>query len=470
MSSLLQFDSIPSHVKSRVIKLSGTADTSVASLVAGQTLASLSAVRLTSGKRFSAVLQLTPGRNEFIFQPYSVTSTPMTSERIVVYYDNTPVELHNVQNSLDFHAAEMGFTRLYAEKNVSLKERLLQAGTDPGPVTAIATELAAPISVDMVRFYVDRTTYNRPKYTDAFVKVTTSEVLVAARELVNSDSPVRFDSGHPYYTPLSEVSPFGSITLYSESGEPLPPDTYEYLTETNRIWLRDPEFVGKDLLLVYNTVVSIPITGTLAALKTAVEVATDLIMEITPTDYHTTTTSAELLIPEGWQEVDNQEDFPNSTNRTQPGAYFSVSTVRSYPLHEFSRDLLVNGSGLGTKLEKYVKEVNEVDHRTWDKIVVGRDGLRDATINPRYDYLPHLTDSERGYWGPNGYNRHEVQYLGSGYLDPSNQFVGIGLVRWQSGTGQLGDLEAGNSSRELSDYTDELEEEETTSNPLYGIL
>lgn len=470
MSSLLEFDSIPSHVKSRVIKLSGTAHASVGSLEVGTSLATLATVRLTSGKRFSAVLQLTPGRNEFIFQPYSAMVTPMTAERLVIYYDNTPVELHSVGNSLDFHAAEMGYSRLFGEKNVSLKERLLQAGTETSPVVAISTELASPISVDMVRFYVERTSYNRPKYNDAFVKVSTSEVSVAARELVNSDSPVRFDSGHPYYTPASEVSPFGSLTVYSESGEPLPPDAYEYLVDTNRVWLRDLAFAGKDLMLVYNTVVSVPITGTLANLKTAIELATDLVMEITATDYHTTATSASWLVPEGWQEVDNQEDFPNNINRTQPGAYISVSEVRAYPLHEFSRDLLVGGSGLGTKLEKYVKEVNEVDHRTWDKIVVGRDGLRDANINPRYDYFPHLTDSARGSWGPDGYNRHEVQYLGSGYLDTSNPFVGVPLVRWQSGTGQLGDLESGNSARELSDYTDELEEEETTSNPLYGIL
>lgn len=476
MSKVLQFDSEPSTTRSRVLKVTGKADSAVFSIEVGPDWSTLSPIQLTSGKRFSAILELTPGRNEFVFQPYSVSSTPLQAERFVINYRETEVETYHTGNSLDFHAEELGFSRLFGEKNVSLRERMMQAGLavaqgDQGVPISMAAEMAKPFSHEMVRVSITRSTYNRPDITDVFVKVTPSQFKIAAKQLVNSDSPVRFDIGYPYYTPSSEVSPFGRVKLLTEAGEDLPSDAYDYDADTNRIWLRDFDYVDQDLLLVYNTVLSVDLSGDLAAFETAVELATDLEVTITATDYHTSTTDADWLVPTTWLPVSEQEDYPNNVNRTQPGAYLSVSETKSFPLHFHREDFLDSeGSGLGTKLEKYVKEVNSVDRRTWDKVIVGVDGLRDETFNPRYDAFPHLMDSHRGHWGADRYNIHEVQYLGTGVRDTSNQFRGVPLNRWQSGTGTEGDLEPGSSTVELVSYLDEPEVVEEESNPLYGIL
>lgn len=475
MSSVLKFDRIPSRVTTSVLRVTGKAEASVASIEAGTSYSSLSKIQLTGG-RFSAVLELTPGRNQFVFQPYAAGGSPLQSEIEVITYEHQTLESYVVTGALDMHAAELGYERLPGERNVSFKKRLLQGSKGREDVRkhvpiAMATELGFPFSKDMVRVKVARTKFNHPSLTAGFVKITPTAFKYTGDQLVTSEGPVVFDVGYPYITPAQEVSPFSNIRLYREGGDPVAQSDYEYQTETNRIWLRNDALVGSDLLLVYNYVNSISIeSGDITALKTAVELQTYLELEITDSEFHTSSDLAALLIPQDWTLIPDTEDYPSGALRTNPGVYLSVSEIRAFPLHEHKQDYLDNGSGLGTKLQKYVSEVNIVDHRNWERFVVGRDGLRDENITPLYDAFPHLSDPKRGHWGQNMYNIHQVQYLGTGLNDAANPFVGIIPQWWQSGAGHLGDLEPDSPVQELDDISEITDATDTPINPLYGIL
>lgn len=466
---------MPSKVKTAVLRITGRADPSVASIEAGLNYSSLTKIQL-SGGRFSAVLELTPGRNQFVFQPYAVGGSALQSDIQVITYEKQVVEAHAPDTSLDLHGAELGFERLPTERGVSYKQRLLQGSKgkdDPRTFiqNAYATEMGFPFSREMVRVKVDRTGYNRPKLTNGFVKITPTQFKYTGDQLLASEGPVRFDAGYPYITPDQEVSPFGAVRVIQENGEPVATGDYEYEAETGRVWLKNPDLSDQDLLLVYNYVTSFTLAGNdLAALKALVDATGYLEMIINDTDYHTSTTDSDWLVPKDWTAVPEDEDYPTDSLRTDPGVYLSVCEVNAWALHEHADDLLDNGSGLGTKLEKYVREVNRVDHRTWDKIVVGRDGLRDENVTPLYDAFPHLTDAKRGHWGSNEYNIHEVHYLGTGVDDQDNQFVGIRPLQWQSGVGQLGDLEPDFAVQEVNDTADITDTEEDQVNILYGIL
>lgn len=472
---MIKFDKTPARVKTAVLRITGRADPSVDSIEAGPDYSNLTKIQL-SGGRFSAVLELTPGRNQFIFQPYATGGSPLQSEIEVITYEKQVVESYSPMTSLDLHGAELGFERLPEERNVSYKQRLLQGskGKD-NPRTfiqnAYATEMGFPFSRNMVRIKVDRTDYNKPRLTNGHVKVTPTQFKYAGDQLVTSEGPVQFDPGYPYITPSQEVSPVGTVRVLQENGEPVSVGDYEYESDTGRVWLKNADLAGQDLLLVYNYVASFTLSGnTLTALKALVDATNHLEMVITSNDYHSGSTASDYLVPKDWTRVSEREDYPTDSLRTDPGVYLSVCEISAWPLHEHAEDLLVNGSGLGTKLEKYVREVTRVDHRTWDKVIVGRDGLRDENISPLYDSFPHLTDAKRGYWGSNQYNIHEVQYLGAGIGDRSNQFVGITPLEWQSGTGQLGDLEPDFAVQEISDTADITDTEEDQVNILYGIL
>lgn len=473
MSSVITFDSNPGSVTDRVIRITGTLQAAVTSLEFGNAFSSMVAAAV-SGNRFSCVVELTPGRNELFFQPYNITSTPLQSERYVITYTPTPVQYHQVQTSLDLHAQSLGYERLPGERAVSLKKRILQGGRaralrrNAVPMQ-LATEMGFPFSEEMIRFHIGRTTYNHPALINCYIQCTPFELKVTADSLVTSEGPIVFDAGHPYYTTLEELSPFGRLQLVDDGGTPVGVGDYEYDAETNRIHLLNTEMVGKDLMLVYNSVQSFTLASyTLATLKVALEAALAVEMEITESEFHTDANAAGWMIPFEWARISEQETLDDET-RTKPGVYASVSEIRVYPLHVYRREFLVDGSGLGTKLEKYVREVNDVDHRTWAQIIVGQDGLRDRTITPLYDPLPHLMDGNRGYWGTD-YNIHEVQYLGTGLHDVQNPFNGLAVASWQSGTGALGDLENDGVVEVLTSHTEVVDVEETFTNVLYGII
>lgn len=472
----ITFDAFPSVISKPVIVITGTVDASVSSLEVGPDLGSLVATDL-SQQRFSVVVELSPGRNEVVFQPYGPLSQPLTPHREVVTYSKFTGELHLVGNSLDKHGAVLGIDRFPGEKNVSYKKRLLQAAralpkSRDGSALMMATEMGFAFSQDMIRVYVERTTYNRPKLTNPHMRITTAALEYTADELVAFEGPVVFDYGYPYLTPSNAVSPFGSMKILTEGSEELDGDAFEYDFEQNRIFLKDDDYANQDLTLVYNTVASFSVaSGDIAAFETAVEGGSDLLVEVTDTDFHTTATSASWILPQAWIRIPTQEDYPVAGIADNPGVYLSVSEIKAFALHEFRDSLLdSSGSGLGTDLEKYTKEIRQVDRRTWAQIIPGRDGLRDRNAKPLDDYLPHLSDPIAGAWGANEYNLHEVSYLGSGVDDPSNPFVGVGKARWRSGVGTRGDLEPGVVRQELKSFADIIEETKIPESILYGAL
>lgn len=447
MSNLLKFDHVPGTTQHRVIRVTGAADSSVDSLEYGTAFTSMVLAQLAA-KRFSAVLELEVGRNVFYFQPYAVGGAPLQSQSIVIDYEAPAPTAKSVPNSLDYHSQQLGFERLDGERNVSFKQRLLQGAAGKADLrtyvpAAFATELASPFSRGMVRVHVNRTSFNRPVTKEVFAAVTPTEFKYTGSALVRTDGPVVFDPAYPYHTPEAELSVFHPIKLISQSGQQLADSDFEYEVTTNRIWLRNQQYTNQDIIIVYNYVNSYALTGDLDALKTAVEVDGHLLVTITDSSFHNDTTNADWLIPAAWSPVDETEDFMAGSLRDQPGLYLSVSQSRAFPLHEHAEEYLVDGSGLGTSLEYYVREVNAVDHRTWDKIVIGRDGLRDETIVPLYSAFPHLTDPARS---------------------------GVQDTTWQSGAGQLGDLEPDSSVNEALTVTDLEDEEDSGSSILYGIL
>ena len=281
-----------------------------------------------------------------------------------------------------------------------------------------------------------------------------------------------FDYGHPYITPSSTVSPFGAMKLLMEGGEEISGEDFEYDYKQNRVLLKNLDHANLDLTLVHNTVSSFSInTGTLATLETTIEAGSDLLVEITDTEFHTSTDLADWIIPQAWVPLSTEEDFPTNGIDADPGLYLSVSEVKTFALHEFRDSFLdSDGSGIATTLEDYVREIRSVDRRTWARIIPGRDGLRDAEAKPLDDYFPHLADPIRGTWGVNEYNINEVQYLGSGVNDPANPLVGTEQLHWQSGTGTRGDLEPGVVRKELRSYADIVEETKVPQSVLYGVL
>lgn len=482
--NLIVLDNVPTVAPAKIIVISGTLDASVGSLEIGTTLADLAPVPIAN-QRFQTVLELDVGHNEFILQPYSITASPLAPDRISIEYVENKVELLNVGNSLDFHGAEIGFDRLRGEKNVSYKARLLQgakrqgAGRDFIPIS-YATELAFPISIGMLRVYADRSTFNTPLVTNPFIRVTLDELQLAADEIISSEVVV-FDEQYPYVTPADPVSPFGVIRLLEENGQELDPSCYDYDTVSNRIRLLDAGSIGKDLILEYNSITAFALSTDIAALVTAVNASNLILIEVFDSEYHDDTVDSLWILPRQWTSLSTREDFPTTGFGDNPGVYLSVSELKTYVLHEFKDDLLINGSGIGTKLEKYVNEILQAEHRSWDRFVVGRDGLRDENIVPLYDSFPHLTDPVRGTWSfyadvsavwtliGSRLNIHQIAYLTTIYDDYQIVFNGVHPEEWQSGTGTLGDLSPGIASQELRSYGDIIEEQKTPSS-LYGVL
>lgn len=472
----IDFDAFPSVTSKPILTITGTVDGNVTALEVGPDLSNLVATDL-SGQRFSVVVELDPGRNEVVFQTYGAASQALTPIRKVITYNKQSPELFHVKNSLDKHGELIGIDRIPGEKNVSYKKRLLQAaqtipGSRVGVLGMMATELGFAFSMDMVRVYIDRTTYNRPKLTNPYIRVTLDAVEYTADELITFESPVVFDYGNPYITPSSTVSPFGPIKLLTEGGEEVDGDDFEYDEVLNRVFLKDLDYAGHDLTLVYNTVTSFSISsGSISTLETTIESGSDLELEVFTTDFHSGADDADWILPLSWTPIPTQEDYPSDDIDDDPGVYLNISEIKTFALHEF-RDTFLdsNGSGLASDLEDYVREIGSIDRRNWARIIPGRDGLRDANSRPLDDYFPHLADPVRGVWGNNEYNIHEVQYLGAGVDDPSNPFKGVQPLQWQSGSGTLGDLEPGVVRQELQSYADIVEDSKIPVNILYGAL
>lgn len=462
---LVIFDAIPRTVHSSVIRLTGSVDSTITNLSFGPNPSNLKVIQLTN-RRWTAVLQLESGRNEFTFQPYTTGPVPAAPERLVVYYEQPKLELHHPPTSLDGHAARLGYTRLPTETGVSFKNRLMQGASAAGaglatiPI-ALATEIGFPYSRDMVRVKVERTTYNHPVATQAWIRATPSRIQFTCRELAVAPTVVRFDAGYPYYS--ITPSPFHPIRLTFINGQDVPASAWEFLPETNRLWLRDLDLANKDLLLSWTAINEYLYATDLAALKTAIEADGFVEFLITASDYHSSTTDADWLIATPWLPVSEDEDWPTGVTLDQPGPRFSVSEVQSFVLHGNANDYLQGGSGLGTALERWIGELNLVDRRTWATIVIGRDGLRDGDNLPIQSAFPHLMDASRGGWGTTQLNQHEEAYLNTGAPF-------IGATTWKSGTGQLGDLEAGVVRQEMQTLADLVEEAKIPANIIYGSL
>ena len=172
----ITFDAFPSTVDHPAVIITGTVSADITALEVGEDLSSLVATDLDQ-QRFSVVVEVVAGRNEFLFQPYGAGSQPLIPVRKVITYLKQDNELYHVKNSLDKHGEMIGVDRFPGEKNVSYKKRLLQAskavpGSRGGVSLMMATELGFTFSKDMVRISVDRTTYNRPKLTNPHIRVT----------------------------------------------------------------------------------------------------------------------------------------------------------------------------------------------------------------------------------------------------------------------------------------------------------
>jgi hypothetical protein len=464
---MIQFDSIPKLASAPAIVVTGSADSSVVLLHYGNSLSSLAATRLTNG-RFRIVLELVPGQNEFFFVGETGAGARLAPERMAVTYRKSVTAAHHIPNSLDLHGEAMGYERLSGERNPNYKTRLLQgAKATPdrqGPPVMAATEIALPFSRRCLRVRVARSAYNRPMLTNPWVRVTLDKFEWTGDEMVAQEGPIVFDRGYPYVTPGDVVAPFGKLEVLTPSGERLPTTDFEYDSELNRVWMKNRAYHGVDLLLRYQIVDAIDLNADIATLVTDIDGTAQLEAFFTESAFHDDADLSAWVLPMSWARLDTQEDWPVGVALDQPGVYLNVSEVKTFPLHEL-RVLLLNaeGSGLGTDLERYVQELRQVDRRTWNVLIVGRDGLRDENFVPLYDAFPHLSDQIRGLWGP--YNLHEEAYIKSG-----QPFKGVNPDEWQSGTGTLGDLEPSVVTQELQDFADVVEESKVPSNILYGIL
>jgi len=478
LSKVIRFDNNQSRVRSPVVVITGRADASVSSIEAGPDFNNLTRIQLKAG-RFQAIMQLKSGRNQLVFQPYAPGGSPLQSESRVVYLETDPTESYQVQTSLDNHGQAIGFNRLPGERSVSYKNRLLQAAGSRDdqrtyvPV-AISTEAAVPFSRDILRVKTARSAFNNTKLRSGFIKVTPTQFKYTGGQTLEYDGPFIFDKGYPYAAPTNEVSPFSVIKVYTENGDLVSKGDYEWDADLKRLHLKNPDYYGAPINIIYNKVLSFDLAGiTLDDLKTAVESEGHLLFDITDTKYHNDQSPADWLVPIDWTSVPETQDYPVDLVLPQPGAYVSMSSVKTWVLHEHAKDLLVNGSGLGTKLEVYVDEVKKEDHRTWPLHIVGVHGLRSENISPLYDAIPNLMDSISGYWGQDRLNIHQLQYLGIGFKDSNYLYRGVKEHQWQSGTGQLGDLEGDTPVNELTDPADVIldpKPEPDGASIIYGII
>lgn len=467
---MIKFDNIPTTSTRAVITLTGTVSASIETIEYGTDLSSMSVVPVNN-LRFSVVLELAAGDNDFHFVGKSGSGGFVEGTRRNIPYTVPSQTTLRVQNQLDMHGERFGYERLNGERNPNYRTRLVQGAaiSEDGKdhiQKAASTEIAFPYSMGALHVWVERSTYNHPLLTNPYIRVTFDNLEVTAEEL-RTEEVVNFSWADPYITPSSTLSEVGPIELFLESGEAVPQISYEYDVETARVWIKDINLADQDLTISYQTILAFSLSGDIAALTTSVQADGRLNMEFTDTDNHDTTSASNLIIPRPWELFDSGEQLPDSTGREQPGNRFSLSEVTTYVLHSMRRELLNSeGNGLGTKLQKFVDEINRIDRRTWARVVVGKDGLRDRTLVPLFDSFPHVTDNLRGSWGASAYNIHEFAYLGTS----SDEYKGVRPHQWQSGIGSQDDLEPSVVDLNQRNSDTVFDNEKIPANVIYGVL
>lgn len=271
-------DAIALPIRSPFVTLSGTKDPTVDTVSVNSDSAS---TRFPTETTWEADLHLGAGDNRIEIQATDLAENQTEVVTLTLTLPKVEPETSAVFNPLDDKALEIMLERLPGEKNLHLKNRILDAEKNPGNATyeglvrALSRELSLDLTEDAFTITpIEDTTARVLRATEAFLTIEPTRLLIEARELRKEKEKLRIDPGTGEGTLTEIPRSKEDLKLQGLDGKPLEQDQFE-LVDEKKVRLLS----GSELLLAsYHYLKEITITSstTLSSLETSVEAVTGI--------------------------------------------------------------------------------------------------------------------------------------------------------------------------------------------------
>lgn len=328
-----------------------------------------------------------------VFEVCGVSAGGDRTETLSISISYAPVStrIDTVFNRLDDMALEVGLERLPGEKNLYLRNRVLDAWTTLGNATyeGLMRALARELSLDTIEnafviSLVDDSDTGVLRAQDVYVTVEPTRVLFESEVFQRSSERIRIDPGSGEAEleklPLSKES----LELRTRSGRALELSEFE-LVEGSRIRVFAPE---SELFASYryHAIVEIEETTTLTELASAIEalerISEDSIFSV-EVDSEVEDSLARLLVR------------PTRERIPRDGLPLSLSEIQITPLSDKAfQESLENeyGTYLNTKLEAFAKRARAKGRSFLEDTILDRDVLLTPDPKKEASALTSRTD------------------------------------------------------------------------------
>lgn len=298
-------------------------------------------------------------------------------------------------NPLDDLGAEVMVERLPGEKNVYLRNRILDAeehlgnATYAGLVRALSRELSLDTTEDVLTLTpIEDESSRLLRANSVFITIEPTRVLVEATELRRSRERLRIDPGSGEGTLAEVPTSKDELVLESRSGRRLEPWEYDLGSGPDgerRVWVKGED---RELFASYPYLARIDLSSgmTVASLASALESLTGISGQ--------SLLSAEVAAGyEGALAARLVRVVREGVSRD--GLSLLLARLQVTPLADpYYQASLLNGYGtyFGTRLEAYAERTREKGRAFFQDTILDRDRLIDFDPDQRLGVLPHLFD------------------------------------------------------------------------------
>lgn len=436
--ALFTIDSINSPITNSFLTLKGKKDSSTALVSIN---GDYSATEYPDPSSWEYAIHLSIGANTITIQGTDTASNRSSTNTLYIQLSSNTIKPFLFYNYLDDKAAESSVTRLPGEKNLGLRNRVLDAGLKPGGtnyiglINGVSRELSLKI-IDSV-FTITPTLFNNQlvrNLNNAFIIIEPTRILIEGDELVVHGEKVRINPGNRQATLAQLPVSKQAIKLTTLQGKVVNQDDYSIVDQTLTV------LPDNDLLLAeykYYLVVS-TINKTLATLATDITAlqtpagATPFTCSIT-SGY--STSSAAFLIRLFRTAISNS------------GLILDLSKLQITNLNDskYATSLLnTTGTYLDTKLEAFAEKTRVRSHIFLRDTIMDLDSLTIFSDDQDLSALPNIFDPLVGYYkcsNPNDSNRYTYfDYVRGSGICPNHSTCSLsraGVLPTQLQSGRL---------------------------------
>lgn len=443
--SAIRLDFIPTTASARTLVLTGTNDTTIASITV--TGADSSVVQPNS-TTWRAELRLAAGTNTIKINGLDIAGNTTQTISFSVELASLTDDEHQVFNVFDEFGLLLALPRLPGEKNLPYKNRLLDVNVHPSDTRVVGVTYGASrdIGVQVADYLTIASpldaTVDGPRAVNGRVRVGPVYLDLETTEFHTQECH-KIEPATQQITLDRWPSRDADLEITTIEGDLIPRTDWTLDRHRKTVTFSTHIYNGLLVNASYFYQERILIRGrTLRQLEADVEAFTNSAGD--------TLYEVELLRNPD-EPADDLIPLPIPVGISNDPLTFEGCPVRVRELLDYDyqqANLNAQGTAIRTKMAQWAQAINNQTRIIWDATYLGESVWSPLGEEPKLGALPHPTDAARGHWecqDPTDDTRFTLKdYRATGGTCPTDgtplEYIGILPLQFQSGTGTGDDL------------------------------